>query len=210
VATHSTQKDPQQRRAQLAILRGSAMRTIAVLVAVAAAACTGNTEPAAVPSASAPNAAAVGSATVQTADGLLPAANRALAGDAAAAAALVATPAPAVPAIVAAAAGKDLAALGRAPTLLHQLGTAALPALCVELKHQDVVHRRIAVLALLQFGTEAAPVADALQAARSDADVSVSAGAELAWQKATGADVREREAAHLRQQAAQVPHQPNK
>jgi hypothetical protein len=66
------------------------------------------------------------------------------------------------------------------------MGAAALPALGSALRQGSLTERRIAVKALLEMGTTAAPALDDLVAARNDPDPSVRAVAELAWKRASG------------------------
>lgn len=94
--------------------------------------------------------------------------------------------------LIAAAATADAATQGRAPATLIALGTDALPGLAHNLTHQNVTHRRIAALTLLQWSDSlqqqnaAAPVVEALAAARNDPDPAVRAAAEHAWRRAIG------------------------
>src|SRR5262245_3093481 len=89
----------------------------------------------------------------------------------------------AVAALLRCAAAGDVAAQGRAPVVLAQLGAAALPGLEQGLRHEDPVQRRLAVMALLQLGETARPAVASLTAARTDPDLTVRAAAELAWKR---------------------------
>jgi hypothetical protein len=103
-----------------------------------------------------------------------------------------ADPAAATLAILQAASKASPIEQGRAPAALCALGAAALPHLASALSNADTGQRRIAALTLLQLGTSlhengsAGVVLAALAAARNDADLSVRAAAELAYQRATG------------------------
>ena len=137
--------------------------------------------------------------------------------DAAATAALAAPPAEREPALarlraagsegarslIRQAAAGTLTMQGEAPILLEKMGAAALPALGTALREGSLPERRIAVLALLEMGTTAAPLLDELLAARNDADPSVRAGAELAWKRASGdtSDADRRRAEHAAAEA---------
>lgn len=96
------------------------------------------------------------------------------------------SPALAARALLQAADGGSVLAQGRAPLLLARLGSEALPALELALRDASPTQRRIAALASLQLGALSRPLANALLAARNDADASVRAVAELAWQAAVG------------------------
>src|SRR5262245_16664656 len=92
----------------------------------------------------------------------------------------------AVAAVLRCAAAGDVAAQGRAPVVLAQLGAAALPGLEQGLRHEDPMQRRLAVMALLQLGEIARPATASLTAARTDPDLTVRAAAELAWKRPIG------------------------
>jgi len=84
-------------------------------------------------------------------------------------------------------AAADPAADGRAPGELKALGAAALPVLQDKLQRGELRERRIAVLALLQLGQEAAGAASVLAAvAANDPDPAVRAAAEHARRRAVG------------------------
>jgi len=104
----------------------------------------------------------------------------------------------AVAAVLRSGAAGGVAAQGRAPVVLAQLGAAALPGLEQGLRHEDPLQRRLAVMALLQLGEVARPAAASLAAARTDPDPTVRAAAELAWKRALGdtSDLDRSRAAH--------------
>lgn len=102
-----------------------------------------------------------------------------------------------------AAAAQDPAAVGNAPTELAALGAGALPALETALRSGDLRTRRIAVLALLQMGPTALPVAATLDhVAQHDADLDIRAVAVRARMRATS-DTSELDAARAAMEAAE-------
>lgn len=97
----------------------------------------------------------------------------------------------------------DPAAVGNAPTELAALGAGALPALETALRSGDLRTRRIAVLALLQMGPTALPVAATLDhVAQHDADLDIRAVAVRARMRATS-DTSELDAARAAMEAAE-------